>query len=184
MIKIIIRDIIEELGEGLLKENLFPDLNDIDEDINNDTTMNTNLGVVNIIMDYKHSIELGEIIENNIHNCHMLKDIVKEGGVVNIIMDFKQSIEWSEIIENNNNDWRKISTTRGLSESFIREFQDKVEWHFICENQILSESFIREFQDKVDWYPVSFKQVLSEDFKIEFKDKVLLYELWHVGYYW
>ena len=37
-----------------------------------------------------------------------------------------------------------------LSESFIREFKDKVIWKYICDYQELSETFIDEFKDYVD----------------------------------
>ena len=36
-----------------------------------------------------------------------------------------------------------------FSESFIREFQNKVDWGYVSRFQILSESFIEEFKDKV-----------------------------------
>ena len=68
-------------------------------------------------------------------------------------------------------DWEWISKYQKLSESFIREFQDKVDWYWTSKSQKLSESFIREFQDKVDWYWVSKYQKLSEDFIREFKNK-------------
>ena len=68
--------------------------------------------------------------------------------------------------------WDWISIDQNLSESFIKEFQDKVDWNYISEYQILSESFIKEFQDKVDWERVSEFQILSENFIKEFQDKV------------
>ena len=67
--------------------------------------------------------------------------------------------------------WVDISKYQKLSESFIREFQDKVDWYWTSKSQKLSESFIREFQDKVDWYWVSKYQKLSEDFIREFENK-------------
>jgi len=69
-------------------------------------------------------------------------------------------------------DWDGISLYEGLSESFIREFKDKVNWDDISEYQKLSESFIREFKDYVGWINISESQKLSEDFIREFKDKV------------
>ena len=68
--------------------------------------------------------------------------------------------------------WVDISINQSLSESFIREFQDKVSWYWISREQKLSESFIREYQDKVNWNCISFSQKLSESFIREFKDKV------------
>jgi len=46
-------------------------------------------------------------------------------------------------------DWEHISKYPILSESFIREFQNKVTWYDISQYSTLSESFIREFQNKV-----------------------------------
>ena len=77
----------------------------------------------------------------------------------------------------NNWDWGDISYRTGLSEGFIREFQDKVEWDEISINQKLSEDFIREFQDYVEWWNISYHQKLSEDFIREFKDKVDWYRI-------
>lgn len=68
--------------------------------------------------------------------------------------------------------WGDISKYQKLSESFIHEFQDKVNWFWIAIRQKLSEPFIREFQDEVDWDCISKYQKLSEDFIREFQDKV------------
>ena len=68
--------------------------------------------------------------------------------------------------------WSYISRHKKLSESFIREFSDKVDWTYISWYQKLSESFIKEFCDKVDWYYISKYQQLSEEFIREFSDKV------------
>ena len=73
--------------------------------------------------------------------------------------------------------WNWISTYQKLSESFIREFQNKVDWDWISSYQKLSEDFIREFQDKVDWEWISKYQKLSESFIREFQDKVDWYEI-------
>ena len=59
-----------------------------------------------------------------------------------------------------------------LSESFIREFKNKVNWYWISMSQELSEDFIREFQDKVDWSRISIYQKLADSFKEEFKDRL------------
>ncbi len=71
-----------------------------------------------------------------------------------------------------NVDWYWISARQRLSEEFIEEFKDKVYWDLISEFQRLSEDFIREFKDKVDWYGIARGQRLSEDFIREFKDRV------------
>ena len=68
--------------------------------------------------------------------------------------------------------WYEVSEHEGLTEDFIREFQDKVDWDCISECQRLSEDFIREFKDKVDWYWISKNQYLSEDFIREFQYRV------------
>ena len=69
-------------------------------------------------------------------------------------------------------DWEWISAYQNLSEDFIREFKDKVDVFYISRLQHLSEDFIREFADKVDWYWISMRYQLSENFIREFKDKV------------
>jgi len=68
--------------------------------------------------------------------------------------------------------WYNISSYQKLSESFIREFKNKVNWGNISSYQKLSEAFIREFENKVDWYYISIYQVLSPEFRKEFKDKI------------
>ena len=75
-----------------------------------------------------------------------------------------------------------ISKHQHLSEDFIREFQDKVDWHCISCYQHLSSGFIREFADSVDWYWISKCQHLSKEFIEEFKDKLdmdLIADSWH-----
>jgi hypothetical protein len=69
-------------------------------------------------------------------------------------------------------DWENISQFQKLSEEFIIEFFDKVNWYNISKYQKLSEKFIRENSNKVSWYLISFFQKLSEAFIIEFSDKV------------
>ena len=69
-------------------------------------------------------------------------------------------------------DWERISSNRELSESFIREFRQKVNWEYISACQKLSESFIQEFQDQVCWVQISRHQKLSENFSREFQHKV------------
>ena len=73
--------------------------------------------------------------------------------------------------------WEDISSHQKLSESFIREFQDKIDWEWISIYQNLSEDFIREFQHKVNWYWISIYQNLSENFIREFQDKVNWYRI-------
>ena len=46
--------------------------------------------------------------------------------------------------------WVDISKYQKLSESFIREFQDKVDWYWTSKSQKLSNEFIEEFKDKLD----------------------------------
>jgi len=67
--------------------------------------------------------------------------------------------------------WDLISSSKYLSESFIREFKDDVNWNYINAYQKLSENFIKEFQEKVHWDYVSIYQKLSESFICDFQDK-------------
>ena len=78
----------------------------------------------------------------------------------------------NEVLGTNYQSWLSLSTHKGLTEDFIREFKDKVVWRWISIYQRLSEDFIREFKDKVDWYNISKYQYLSEDFIREFQHKV------------
>ena len=68
-------------------------------------------------------------------------------------------------------DWMSVSFHPSLSEDFIRSFQDRVYWTSVSFHQSLSEDFIREFQDRVDWYFIRRYQSLSGSFISEFKDK-------------
>ena len=81
----------------------------------------------------------------------------------------------NKILGTNYQDWQLASRHEGLTEDFIREFQDEVDWDWITECQELSEDFIREFKRKVDWDYISKYQRLSEDFIREFKNKVNWY---------
>ena len=78
----------------------------------------------------------------------------------------------NEILGTSYSDWISVSRHEGLTEDFIREYQDKVAWESISFYQLLSEDFIREFKDKVSWYCISTYQRLSEDFIREFQDRV------------
>ena len=78
----------------------------------------------------------------------------------------------NEILGTNYLNWRALSRHNGLTEEFIREFQDEVHWDCILIYQHLSEEFIREFKDDVVWTLISIYQHLSEDFIREFKDRV------------
>ena len=78
----------------------------------------------------------------------------------------------NEILGTNYRNWRALSRHNGLTEEFIREFQDKVHWDCISIYQHLSEEFIREFKDDVVWTLISIYQHLSEDFIREFTDRV------------
>ena len=69
-------------------------------------------------------------------------------------------------------DWEIISYYPHLSESFIREFPDRVNWSVIGGYQELSEPFIREFADRLDWSEISRSQKLSEPFIREFADRL------------
>ena len=88
---------------------------------------------------------------------------------VNISVEMAEFLYEIGAAEDNLNE---ICHMRGLSEDFIREFQDKVNWNLISHYQKLSEDFIREFQDKVSWGTISYSQTLSADFIREFQDKM------------
>ena len=75
-------------------------------------------------------------------------------------------------IRDNKENWLHISFSQQLTESFIREFSDRVSWYWICRNQKLSEDFIREFKHKVDWRTISHYQILSQAFMEEFIDQI------------
>ncbi len=95
-----------------------------------------------------------------------------EWGLISYCQNLSESFirEFQDKVE-----WGLISYCQNLSESFIREFQDKVDWSYISIGQNLSESFIREFQDKVHWNDLSENQILSENFLLEFKDRLNYY---------
>ena len=59
-----------------------------------------------------------------------------------------------------------ILKTYEFSEDFIREFSNYFStkaWRIIS-NIPLTETFIREFQDKLDFYEISYYSTLSEEF--------------------
>ena len=78
----------------------------------------------------------------------------------------------NEILGTNYRDWKCVSAHNGLTEEFIREFQDEVDWKVISAYQHLSEGFIREFANKVNWALITAYQQLSEEFMREFKGRV------------
>ena len=89
---------------------------------------------------------------------------------------FLEKYNWKNVEEA---DWYWISIYRYLSESFIREFQNKVHWYLISQYHHLSESFIKEFKDKIDieiqkknFAPKSLKQK-----KLEVKQYAKKYHL-------
>ena len=68
--------------------------------------------------------------------------------------------------------WKEISKYKGLSETFIKKYIDKVDWYFISMYQKLSEDFIDKHTNKVNWYLISKYQKLSEDFIDKHTNKV------------
>jgi len=68
--------------------------------------------------------------------------------------------------------WEYISCYQKLSEKFIAKFENKVNWRKISWSQNLSESFVETFQHKVNWYCISKHQKLSESFIEKFQDVV------------
>jgi hypothetical protein len=62
-----------------------------------------------------------------------------------------------------------------LTKKLLQQLEDgSANKYFICRDYILSESFIRENQDKLQlyWNAICHYQDLSEDFVIEFEDKI------------
>jgi hypothetical protein len=80
--------------------------------------------------------------------------------------------------------WWNIAICQKLSESFIREFQDKLKWKMVSSHQKLSENFIREFQDKVKWNKIKKYQNLSKEFIEEFSLVVSKYNILKVVHYY
>lgn len=67
-------------------------------------------------------------------------------------------------------DWQAIY--RGLTEPFMREFQDRLNWLHLSRHAQLSEQLIRDFQDRVDWPSISWFQTLSEPFIEAFAHRI------------
>lgn len=109
------------------------------------------------------------------------KGLIKKEQWVDILIN--QSLSESFIREFQDKViWTLISAKQKLSEDFIREFRNKVYWRLVSTYQKLSEDFIHEFQDKVDWLYISKYQKLSDEFIEEFKDRLNLDEIkesWH-----
>ena len=69
-------------------------------------------------------------------------------------------------------DWFRISIYQELSVDFIEKHADEIDWNCISRHQKLSEDFINEHVDEVNWYYISEYQKLSEDFIDKYIDKV------------
>ncbi len=84
------------------------------------------------------------------------------------INQIQKHIEWEEFYSDKFN-WNNFLFYKyqKLSESFIREFKDKIDWFIISRFQKLSENFIKEFQDKIVWNWFKDNNLLSEEFKEE-----------------
>ncbi len=63
-----------------------------------------------------------------------------------------------------------------LSESFIKEFNYKINWKHISSQYKLSESFIRKFKNKVDWECIERYQNIKS-FSNEFKQELVIRKL-------
>lgn len=68
--------------------------------------------------------------------------------------------------------WYILSMYAKLSESFILEYEEKLDWDRLSEYQTLSEEFIKFNKDKVNWIFISLKQSMSFNFIIEMKDYI------------
>ena len=65
-----------------------------------------------------------------------------------------------------------ISQYQKLSEKFIEKFQDKLNWTCLSQYQKLSEEFIEKFKERVNWIKISEYQKLSEKFIKNFQNKI------------
>ncbi len=69
--------------------------------------------------------------------------------------------------------WWNVSKGKGLSENFIREFQDKVNWTWISISQKLTECFIREFHSHINGERM-VDQNLTKKIRQEFSHKLTI----------
>lgn len=60
--------------------------------------------------------------------------------------------------------WTEISKQAGLTEDFMREYQEELMWNLLCEYQVLSEDFIEEMEKKVNWDILASYQRVSFPF--------------------
>ena len=70
--------------------------------------------------------------------------------------------------------WEKMIFRGPLSEEFLRKFYTKIGWRKVSEIRGLSENFVREFQNELNWMLISMRQSFSEDFTWEFRDKLYI----------
>lgn len=116
----------------------------------------------------------------------VLLNIVKERGIVKMIDEYKSQFDIvclferlmgnrREYYEMNEDDWKEISKHKGITEEFIREFQNDINWNFVSkfQREKLSLGFIREFQDKLNWKEIfRSPRMLTRDFITEFRERI------------
>jgi len=94
-------------------------------------------------------------------------------------IDNRAIIQWNSVVTRKNLgiyidiiDWNYVSFCITLSESFIREFADKINWVRVpYMGYVLSDSFIREFAHKFDWDILVKNHKLSGSIINEFTNK-------------
>mgnify|MGYP001140669253 CR=1 FL=1 len=72
-------------------------------------------------------------------------------------------------------DWKKISKSGELDESFIIAYAKKIRWKLLLEHQQLSEELLVACSQKIDWYTFSKYQQLtrfSDSFIESYKDRI------------
>lgn len=74
-------------------------------------------------------------------------------------------------------DFFSLIQSQKLSDSFMEEYQQKLNWSWISCYQILGEDTIKKFKEQVDWTFISYKQLLSIDFILEFHDYIDWYTI-------
>lgn len=77
--------------------------------------------------------------------------------------------------------WQNVTTCQDISEEFMDEFKDKIDWNALCRWRRLNNTFMDKHADKIDWFRIVSHQRLEEWFiekhidKLNF-EKVLEYQ--------
>lgn len=71
------------------------------------------------------------------------------------------NIKHNDLLERYNDDWRRISMHKYLSEEFIEYYKNKLDWNTISVYQKLNEQLIEKYKNDVNWKNISKYQKLS-----------------------